>query len=32
MHKDRRWLPLLRKMGKAPEQLAALKFTVNLPK
>lgn len=32
LHKDRRWLPLLRKLGKAPEQLAALKFTVKLPK
>jgi tetratricopeptide (TPR) repeat protein len=26
MHKDPRWLPLLRKMGVAPEQLAKIKF------
>ena len=32
LHKDRRWLPLLRRLGKSPEQLAALKFTVNMPK
>ena len=28
---DPRWLPLLRKLGKAPEQLAAIKFDVQLP-
>jgi tetratricopeptide (TPR) repeat protein len=32
LHKDRRWLPFLRKIGKAPEQLAAIKFDVKLPK
>jgi tetratricopeptide (TPR) repeat protein len=31
IHKDPRWLPFLRKLGKAPEQLAAIKFEVNLP-
>jgi len=29
---DPRWLPFLRKIGKAPEQLAAIKFEVKLPK
>ena len=29
---DRRWLPLLRRLGKAPEQLAAIQFRVTLPK
>jgi tetratricopeptide (TPR) repeat protein len=28
---DPRWLPFLRKLGKAPEQLAAIKFDVKLP-
>jgi len=28
---DPRWLPFLRKQGKAPEQLAAIKFEVKLP-
>jgi TolB-like protein len=28
---DPRWLPLLRKLGKAPEQLAAIPFEVKLP-
>jgi tetratricopeptide (TPR) repeat protein len=28
---DRRWLPFLRKIGKAPEQLAAVKFTFSIP-
>ena len=31
IHKDPRWLPFLRKIGKAPEQLAAIKFEVKLP-
>jgi adenylate cyclase len=29
---DARWLPFLRKIGKAPEQLAKIEFTVTLPK
>ena len=29
---DSRWLPFLRKLGKAPEQLTAIKFDVKLPK
>jgi hypothetical protein len=28
---DARWLPFLRKIGKAPEQLAPIKFKVTLP-
>lgn len=28
---DPRWLPLMRKLGRAPEQLAKIKFTVTLP-
>jgi TolB-like protein/Tfp pilus assembly protein PilF len=32
LRKDSRWLPFLRKIGKAPEQLAAIKFDVKLPK
>lgn len=28
---DPRWLPFLRKVGRAPEQLAAIKFDVKLP-
>ena len=32
IHKDPRWLPFLRKIGKAPEQLAKIKFEVPLPK
>jgi tetratricopeptide (TPR) repeat protein len=32
LHKDPRWLPFLRKIGRAPEQLAAIKFDVKLPK
>ena len=32
LHHDPRWLPFLRKVGKAPEQLAAIKFDVKLPK
>jgi TolB-like protein/Tfp pilus assembly protein PilF len=32
LHKDPRWLPLLRRLGLAPEQLAAIRFDVNVPK
>jgi TolB-like protein len=32
LHDDPRWLPFLRKHGMAPEQLAAIKFDVKLPK
>ena len=31
LHNDPRWLPFLRKIGKTPEQLAAIKFEVKLP-
>ena len=31
LHNDPRWLPFLRKIGKAPEQLAAIKFDVKVP-
>ena len=31
IHQDPRWLPFLRKIGKAPEQLAAIKFDVKVP-
>ena len=31
IHDDHRWLPFLRKIGKAPEQLAAIQFDVTLP-
>jgi len=31
IHADPRWLPFLRKIGKAPEQLAAIKFDVKVP-
>ena len=31
IHRDPRWLPFLRKLGKAPEQLAAIKLRVTLP-
>jgi TolB-like protein/Flp pilus assembly protein TadD len=31
IHKDPRWLPFLRKIGKAPEQLAQIDFKVTLP-
>jgi adenylate cyclase len=31
LHDDPRWLALLRKLGRAPEQLAAIKFDVPLP-
>ena len=32
LHSDPRWLPFLRKHGMAPEQLAAIKFDVKVPK
>jgi len=32
LNDDPRWLPFLRKIGKAPEQLAAIKFDVKVPK
>jgi TolB-like protein/Flp pilus assembly protein TadD len=31
IHVDPRWLPFLRKIGKAPEQLAKIEFKVTLP-
>lgn len=31
LHDDPRWLPFLREVGKAPEQLAAIKFNPRLP-
>ena len=31
IHSDPRWLPFLRKLGKAPEQLAKIQFKVTLP-
>jgi len=31
IHDDPRWLPFLRKVGKAPEQLATFEFKLNLP-
>ena len=31
IHNDPRWLPFLRKLGRAPEQLAAIPFSVMLP-
>ncbi|MEY2579161.1 MAG: adenylate cyclase [Verrucomicrobiota bacterium] len=31
IYSDPRWLPFLRKLGKAPEQLAQIKFKVTLP-
>jgi TolB-like protein/class 3 adenylate cyclase len=31
IHSDARWLPFLRKLGKAPDQLAEIKFTVTPP-
>jgi tetratricopeptide (TPR) repeat protein len=30
LHQDPRWLPFLRKLGRAPEQLAAIKFDVKV--
>jgi hypothetical protein len=32
LHSDRRWLPLLGRLGMAPEQLAAIKFNITVPK
>ena len=32
LHSDPRWLPLLRRLGMAPEQLAAIKFNITVPK
>ncbi len=32
LHDDPRWLPFLRKIGMAPEQLAVIKFDVTVPK
>jgi TolB-like protein/Tfp pilus assembly protein PilF len=32
IHSDPRWLPFLRSVGKAPEQLAVVEFNVALPK
>ena len=32
LHDDPRWLPFLRRLGKAPEQLAKIEFKVDLPK
>ena len=31
LHSDHRWLPFLREVGMAPEQLAAIKFDVRVP-
>jgi TolB-like protein/Tfp pilus assembly protein PilF len=31
IHQDPRWLPYLRKIGRAPEQVAAIKFDIKLP-
>ena len=31
IHDDPRWLPFLRKLGMAPEQMAAIRFDVSLP-
>ena len=31
LHSDPRWLPFLRRIGKAPEQLAKIRFKVTLP-
>jgi hypothetical protein len=31
LHDDPRWLPFLRKLGKTPDQLAAIKLDVKLP-
>jgi TolB-like protein/Tfp pilus assembly protein PilF len=31
LHQDPRWLPFLRKVGRAPEQLAKIQFKVTLP-
>ena len=31
IHLDPRWLPFLERIGKSPEQLAAIEFNVTLP-
>ena len=31
IHPDPRWLPFLRRIGKAPDQLAKIKFKLTLP-
>ena len=31
LHSDPRWLPLTHRLGKSPEQLAAINFDVKLP-
>jgi TolB-like protein/lipoprotein NlpI len=31
LHEDPRWLPFLRRLGRAPEQLATIKFDVKVP-
>lgn len=31
LHDDSRWLPFLRKIGRAPEQLAAIRFELKVP-
>ncbi len=31
LHSDPRWLPFLREIGRAPEQMAAIEFNVTLP-
>jgi hypothetical protein len=31
LHNDPRWLPLLRRPGRAPEQLANIKFDIRMP-
>jgi hypothetical protein len=31
IHSDPRWLPFLRRIGRAPEQLARIEFKVTLP-
>ena len=32
LHDDSRWLPFLRSLGRAPEQLAAIEFEVKIPR
>ena len=32
IHDDPRWLPFLERIGRAPEQLAAIEFEVELPR
>jgi hypothetical protein len=32
LHKDPRWLALLKRLGRAPEQLAKVEFTAVVPK